>query len=270
MAIQSIHISIHALLTESDRSALLNTQRHSPFLSTLSLRRATLAYSRLLAWSAYFYPRSPYGERRHRHAHNLANFSISIHALLTESDEQSASYNAYLEDFYPRSPYGERHDLEPSSTRKLTFLSTLSLRRATSDVSERESLAEDFYPRSPYGERRVTVLGIQHRVGISIHALLTESDGNEPNFPRKAKPYFYPRSPYGERRHPKMPDHPHNTNFYPRSPYGERLENPLRQVVNRRISIHALLTESDARNTSIAGLITSFLSTLSLRRATSL
>ena len=35
-----------------------------------------------------------------------------------------------------------------------------------------------------------------------------------------------------------------------------------------RISIHALLAESDARNTSIAGRITSFLSTLSLRRAT--
>ena len=34
----------------------------------------------------------------------------------------------------------------------------------------------DFYPRSPCGERRVTVLGIQHRVGISIHALLAESD----------------------------------------------------------------------------------------------
>ena len=34
------------------------------------------------------------------------------------------------------------------------------------------------------------------------------------------------------------------------------------------ISIHALLAESDARNTSIAGRITSFLSTLSLRRAT--
>ena len=34
----------------------------------------------------------------------------------------------------------------------------------------------NFYPRSPCGERRVTVLGIQHRVGISIHALLAESD----------------------------------------------------------------------------------------------
>ena len=35
---------------------------------------------------------------------------------------------------------------------------------------------EHFYPRSPCGERRVTVLGIQHKVGISIHALLAESD----------------------------------------------------------------------------------------------
>ena len=34
----------------------------------------------------------------------------------------------------------------------------------------------NFYPRSPCGERRVTVLGIQHRIGISIHALLAESD----------------------------------------------------------------------------------------------
>ena len=34
-------------------------------------------------------------------------------------------------------------------------------------------------------------------------------------------------------------------NFYPRSPCGERLENALRQIVNRRISIHALLAESD-------------------------
>ena len=33
-----------------------------------------------------------------------------------------------------------------------------------------------FYPRSPCGERRVTVLGVQHRTGISIHALLAESD----------------------------------------------------------------------------------------------
>ena len=40
------------------------------------------------------------------------------------------------------------------------------------------------------------------------------------------------------------------------------------KVATLCISIHALLAESDARNTSIAGRITLFLSTLSLRRAT--
>ena len=79
-------------------------------------------------------------------------------------------------DFYPRSPCGERR------------------------VNQRDKLHKsNFYPRSPCGERRlrfsvfdfldlsflstlslrratVTVLGIQHKVGISIHALLAESD----------------------------------------------------------------------------------------------
>ena len=40
------------------------------------------------------------------------------------------------------------------------------------------------------------------------------------------------------------------------------------RVLDGSISIHALLAESDAKNTSMAGRITSFLSTLSLRRAT--
>ena len=56
--------------------------------------------------------------------------------------------------------------------------------------------------------------------------------------------------------------------FYPRSPCGERLENPLCQVVNRRISIHALLAESDEPSTTRRFTNIIFLSTLSLRRAT--
>ena len=55
--------------------------------------------------------------------------------------------------FYPRSPCGERRQWRRSVKLFRQFLSTLSLRRAT-----------------------VTVLGIQHKVGISIHALLAESD----------------------------------------------------------------------------------------------
>ena len=45
--------------------------------------------------------------------------------------------------------------------------------------------------------------------------------------------------------HPKMSDHPHNTNFYPRSPCGERLWADTDYNLSDIISIHALLAESD-------------------------
>ena len=123
------------------------------FLSTLSLRRATIS----CAWSASklgdFYPRSPYGERpvmdniifvpgkflstlSLRRATIVKGFcssgiKISIHALLTESDHQA--------------------NLLQNQHRK--FLSTLSLRRATSSTPAVRSQLMYFYPRSPYGER---------------------------------------------------------------------------------------------------------------------
>ena len=83
---------------------------YSSFLSTLSLRRATAAPSGGCAWTWHFYPRSPCGERRAgtdcaRHSAIFLstlslrratatldaggnNLSISIHALLAESDPQ--------------------------------------------------------------------------------------------------------------------------------------------------------------------------------------
>ena len=101
------------------------------------------------------------------------------------------------------------------------FLSTLSLRRATLPVGQTEP-----------------------PVGISIHALLAESDNTGGRKKMKFN-NFYPRSPCGE-RHPQyrhFPQHPQN--FYPRSPCGERL----------------MISET-------VWLIIVFLSTLSLRRAT--
>ena len=103
------------------------------------------------------------------------------------------------------------------------FLSTLSLRRATTVKVKNTKRQPDFYPRSPCGERRVTVLGIQHRTGISIHALLAESD-----------------------RH-KTPKLIINVNFYPRSPCGERQQAKALKVSALSISIHALLAESDGK-----------------------
>ena len=80
-------ISIHALLAESDYS-ICNELRKNPktFLSTLSLRRATLQGQK------------PSG----------VPCKISIHALLAESDSQLEPPIQTHRYFYPRSPCGER------------------------------------------------------------------------------------------------------------------------------------------------------------------
>ena len=146
------------------------------FLSTLSLRRATTNNRTEQQAQHDFYPRSPCGERLDVNNPVLAVTSISIHALLAESDvtvlgiqhRTGISIHALLAEsdfigplifsvqphFYPRSPCGERRSSKIISSPIIIY----------------------FYPRSPCGERRVTVLGIQHRTGISIHALLAESD----------------------------------------------------------------------------------------------
>ena len=106
------HISIHALLAESDPAPRSTPTSRPRFLSTLSLRRATVC--------------------RPCHA-------------------------ASATDFYPRSPCGERHCELQDAYKDGTFLSTLSLRRATT------LKADQLY------------VG-----GISIHALLAESDMRHP------------------------------------------------------------------------------------------
>ena len=84
-----VEISIHALLAESDLFFQNQFFIHNLFLSTLSLRRATL-----WAWMGdlnyeYFYPRSPCGERRVEGDNFFYYADISIHALLAESDDRS-------------------------------------------------------------------------------------------------------------------------------------------------------------------------------------
>ena len=100
------------------------------FLSTLSLRRATLAPQLGIAFECNFYPRSPCGERlllprliqlnsvflstlslrraTGRRSHLGSSSLISIHALLAESDPQHNQTVAVPHHFYPRSPCGER------------------------------------------------------------------------------------------------------------------------------------------------------------------
>ena len=101
-------ISIHALLAESDFAFWTAPNRPLRFLSTLSLRRATVHYDN----------------------YNL-HCVISIHALLAESDWLELFLYYQDNNFYPRSPCGERLVREPAPSRDNEFLSTLSLRRAT-------------------------------------------------------------------------------------------------------------------------------------------
>ena len=131
VTIHSIHISIHALLAESDAEIAKTSNADTKFLSTLSLRRATIEVTLIceviadfyprspcgerpppsynLRIHQNFYPRSPCGERLHAPNHNPCRCNISIHALLAESDllKNHIIFHYNL------------------------FLSTLSLRRAT-------------------------------------------------------------------------------------------------------------------------------------------
>ena len=123
-----------------------------------------------------FYPRSPCGERRYWSGVPLVGRSISIHALLAESDIEVNNPVAAL-----------------------TSISIHAL-LAESDISCAWSASKlgDFYPRSPCGERPTDMTKRLTELRISIHALLAESDSAK-STPEEAKRYFYPRSPCGER-----------------------------------------------------------------------
>ena len=217
----TIKISIHALLAESDRRTFRNQQRCSNF-----------------------YPRSPCGERQRQLDAVTAAYMISIHALLAESDGVC--------------------NQKPPQARK--FLSTLSLRRATGIITTFAIIAGHFYPRSPCGERLQRQIEFERYSDISIHALLAESDAYCINdvrcivisihallaesdwCPQACAPNggdFYPRSPCGERHFVVDGHRVHITNFYPRSPCGERQGTKLAVADVYKISIHALLAESD-------------------------
>ena len=89
-------ISIHALLAESDVWPAKTCTMSKPFLSTLSLRRATIMVWGLPSMSVHFYPRSPCGERLHEGLPAACPMRISIHALLAESDSKSAQNSGAL------------------------------------------------------------------------------------------------------------------------------------------------------------------------------
>ena len=194
-----------------------------------------------------FYPRSPCGERRHIRVRFFQQSPFLSTLSLRRATPAEAAGADWLPNFYPRSPCGERPYLHVTPSQIIEFLSTLSLRRATLRLIVRQNPVqflstlslrratdnlfrisyrnENFYPRSPCGER--------HQDFIRCIA-----PGN-----------FYPRSPCGERHARHDPGYS-GGDFYPRSPCGERPHRGRCPAGQVRISIHALLAESDRGRTS--------------------
>ena len=192
----------------------------------------------------YFYPRSPCGERLRYAINQFPVAFISIHALLAESDWTAQ---------------------RPACRRRISIHALLA--ESDSNAVTEISVNNNFYPRSPCGER----------------------PRNGPCAPLRVL-HFYPRSPCGERRFAEDSSRP--ALIFLSTLSLRRATSACQQgLIQGIISIHALLAESDSsvsllqykQDISIhallaesdrlrPGVFTSraeFLSTLSLRRATS-
>ena len=196
------------------------SQRQS-FLSTLSLRRATHILDDISGATGHFYPRSPCGERRQRHSPDNTHRRISIHALLAESDREPTAL---------RTPHH-------------IFLSTLSLRRATIALLIQPIRRLDFYPRSPCGERLTRYAPSASRERISIHALLAESDPRVIREPTTGRQFLSTLSLRRATHRTVNIQRP--TTFLSTLSLRRATYQSNEKQANQSISIHALLAESD-------------------------
>ena len=153
---------------------------------------------------------------------------------------------------------------------ELLFLSTLSLRRATISASDITcAFGKDFYPRSPCGERQSNSKSSVIRDSISIHALLAESDAVKSKkgvetivisiHALLAESDWWLRCWQLAARDISIHALLAESDAYPDM-----------IICTNVISIHALLAESDQAYSRHIASVPEFLSTLSLRRATSL
>ena len=180
---QILDISIHALLAESDLRVTSNTRSQPDFYprSPCGERHLHPGYRALIH---HFYPRSPCGERPPQPPQGKSSIkflstlslrratywscvlvvgrSISIHALLAESDLLNAVQIVIIVVFLSTLSLRRATPATSRNNKNNIFLSTLSLRRATARRAARQQPA-----------------------GISIHALLAESDASQTNLPGK-------------------------------------------------------------------------------------
>ena len=125
------------------------------FLSTLSLRRATQSCY-IFRWQLCLFLSTLSLRRATAYRVQLGSMvSISIHALLAESDMgrhwQIKEDRRFLSTLSLRRA---THRSQKQRRQNSLFLSTLSLRRATMTTNISNLKVFYFYPRSPCGERR--------------------------------------------------------------------------------------------------------------------
>ena len=198
------------------------------------------------------------------------------------------SIKVFNTDFYPRSPCGERPRATCGPAGGRTFLSTLSLRRATLYSSSSSTPAMHFYPRSPCGERlcafvslfgvflflstlslrRATAIRVKNHEHARFLSTLSLRRATKVTFVKLNNCYyFYPRSPCGE-RHGFLRGLPKEHLFLSTLSLRRATFEKFEGILVTKISIHALLAESDVSCMLYDTSSLIFLSTLSLRRAT--
>ena len=170
-------ISIHALLAESDNTVNFAHDAQAIFLSTLSLRRATVMMFFDYAHPGCISIHALLAESDSFRVFYWLKVTISIHALLAESDlRHKQKFNLHLIFLSTLSLRRATPPVRDIIQWEGIFLSTLSLRRATQLQGFLLAQGHNFYPRSPCGER------------LEFRKLLYPGTTN-----------FYPRSPCGER-----------------------------------------------------------------------
>ena len=195
------------------------------FLSTLSLRRATERRHKNTSFHKLFLSTLSLRRATLRVMDGSKSSIISIHALLAESDPP-------------------RVIREPATRR---FLSTLSLRRATRTLQKVFATRGYFYPRSPCGERREFGYASPRAAAISIHALLAESDAHSAPSPQAVSVFLSTlslrRATAATRRMIFAA-----AAFLSTLSLRRATHRPQPGTAGHRISIHALLAESDYIN----------------------
>ena len=158
--------------------------------------------------------------------------SISIHALLTESDSEKHPHRAASNDFNPRSPHGERR------------ISGTGMWWT----------AGDFNPRSPHGERPRCLLMWDY-IYYYFNPRSPHGERQDPILPLRSRAGF--QSTLSSRRATFFMDIPHFPQIFQSTLSSRRATDPwFLRMKEEFISIHALLTESDRhirchKNTSL-------------------